>query len=121
LYYRIAGSSVAAHETPATNDYGGGGVKRSRLLDLLSLTSPSRTGIYRQRANFNQSSVFCTFRSLSNATLTLLIARRAFLIMGDKSPKANQKHKAQQQAKANSAAQKKEQQASAAKPAPRKK
>jgi hypothetical protein len=53
--------------------------------------------------------------------LTLLIARRTFLIMGDKSPKANQKHKAQQQAKANSAAQKKEQKASAAKAAPRKK
>ena len=49
------------------------------------------------------------------------IARRAFLIMGDKSPKANQKHKAQQKAKTNSAAQKKEQQASAAKAAPRKK
>jgi len=58
---------------------------------------------------------------LSNATLTLRIARRAFLIMGDKSPKANQKHKAQQKAKTNSAAQKKEQQASAAKAAPRKK
>jgi hypothetical protein len=57
---------------------------------------------------------------LTNATLTLRIARRAFLIMGDKSPKANQKHKAQQKAKANSAAQKKEQ-ASAAKAAPRKK
>jgi hypothetical protein len=56
-----------------------------------------------------------------NATLTLRIARRAFLIMGDKSPKANQKHKAQQKAKTNSAAQKKEQQASAAKAAPRKK
>jgi len=41
--------------------------------------------------------------------------------MGDKSPKANQKNKAQQQAKANSATQKKEQRASAAKPAPRKK
>ena len=41
--------------------------------------------------------------------------------MGDKSPKANQKHKAQQQAKANSAAQKREQQASAPKAAPRKK
>ena len=41
--------------------------------------------------------------------------------MGDKSPKANQKHKAQQQVKANSAAQKKEQQASAAKVVPRKK
>ena len=40
--------------------------------------------------------------------------------MGDKSPKANQKHKAQQ-AKANSAAQKKKQQASAAKALPRKK
>jgi len=53
--------------------------------------------------------------------LTLRIARRAFLIMGDKSPKANQKHKAQQKAKTNSAAQKKEQQASAAKAAPRKK
>ena len=53
--------------------------------------------------------------------LTLPIARRAFLIMGDKSPKANQKHKAQQQAKAKGAAQKKEQQASAAKAAPRKK
>ena len=58
---------------------------------------------------------------LSNATLTLRIARRAFVIMGDKSPKANQKHKAQQKAKTNSAAQKKEQQASAAKAAPRKK
>ena len=58
---------------------------------------------------------------LTNATLTLRIARRAFLIMGDKSPKANQKHKAQQKAKTNSAAQKKEQQASAAKAAPRKK
>ena len=39
--------------------------------------------------------------------------------MGDKSPKANQKHKAQQQAKANSATQKKEQQALAKKAAPR--
>ena len=41
--------------------------------------------------------------------------------MGDKSPKANQKNKAQQKAKANSAVQKKEQQASGAKAAPRKK
>jgi hypothetical protein len=41
--------------------------------------------------------------------------------MGDKSPKANQKHKAQQKAKANIAVQKKEQQASTAKAAPRKK
>jgi len=40
--------------------------------------------------------------------------------MGDKSPKANQKHKAQQQAKAKHAAVKKEHQASAAKE-PRKK
>jgi len=56
---------------------------------------------------------------LSNATLTLRVARRALVIMGDKSPKANQKHKAQQKAKADSAAQKKEQQASAAKVAPR--
>jgi hypothetical protein len=40
--------------------------------------------------------------------------------MGDKSPKANQKHKAQKKAKANSATQKKEQDA-AAKAAPRKK
>ena len=38
LCYRITGNSVAAHETPAANDYGSGGVKRSRLLDLLSLT-----------------------------------------------------------------------------------
>jgi len=53
--------------------------------------------------------------------LTLRIARRAFLIVGDKSPKANQKHKAQQQAKAKSATQKKEQQTSAAKAPPRKK
>ena len=37
--------------------------------------------------------------------------------MGDKSPKANLKKKAQQKAKANTAAQKKEQQVSAAKPA----
>ena len=37
--------------------------------------------------------------------------------MGDKSPKANQKHKAQQQAKAKSATQKKQQQASAPKAA----
>jgi hypothetical protein len=56
---------------------------------------------------------------LCNATLTLRIARRAFVIMGDKSPKANQKHKAQQKAKAESAAQKKEQQALPAKSAPR--
>jgi hypothetical protein len=56
---------------------------------------------------------------LSSATLTLRIARRAFVIMGDKSPKANQKHKAQQKAKADSAAQKKEQQTLAAKSAPR--
>jgi hypothetical protein len=41
--------------------------------------------------------------------------------MGDKSPKANQKHKAQQQAKAKSATQKNEQRASAAKAAPKKK
>jgi len=57
----------------------------------------------------------------SSSTLTLRIARRAFHIMGDKSPKANQKHKAQQQAKANSASQKKQQQASTPKAAPRKK
>jgi len=55
-----------------------------------------------------------------NAALTLPNARRAFLIMGDKSPKANQKHKSQQQAKANSATQKKQQQA-VAKAAPKKK
>ena len=47
--------------------------------------------------------------------------KTSLLIMGDKSPKANQKHKAHQKARANSAAQKKEQQASAAKAAPRKK
>jgi hypothetical protein len=41
--------------------------------------------------------------------------------MGDKSPKANQKHKAQQKAKTNNAAQKKQQQASAARPLPKKK
>jgi hypothetical protein len=41
--------------------------------------------------------------------------------MGDKSPKANQKHKAQQKAKANSAAQNKKQQAAAGQTAPRKK
>ena len=56
---------------------------------------------------------------LSNATLTLRVARRVFVIMGDKSPKANQKHKAQQKAKADSAAQKKGQQALAAKAAPK--
>src|SRR5205823_318963 len=38
LCYRVAANSVAAHETPAPNDYGRDGVKRSRLLDLLSLT-----------------------------------------------------------------------------------
>jgi hypothetical protein len=39
LYYHIAGNSVAAHETHAASDYSrGGGVRRSRLLDLLSLT-----------------------------------------------------------------------------------
>ena len=42
-------------------------------------------------------------------------------IMGDKSPKANQKHKAQQQSKANSASQKKQQQAATPKAPPRKK
>jgi hypothetical protein len=47
--------------------------------------------------------------------LTLLIAGRALVIMGDKSPKSNQKHKAQQQAKANKATQKKQQQVVAAK------
>jgi hypothetical protein len=41
--------------------------------------------------------------------------------MGDKSPKANQKQKSQQKAKANTAAQKKEGMASAAKAAPKKK
>jgi hypothetical protein len=41
--------------------------------------------------------------------------------MGEKSPKANQKHKAQQQAKANIASQKKAQQALAARAAPGKK
>ena len=41
--------------------------------------------------------------------------------MGDKSPKANQKHKAQQQAKNKRATQKKQQQASTPKAAPRKK
>ncbi len=38
LCYRIAGNSVATHETRAANDYyGSGGIKRSRLPDLLSL------------------------------------------------------------------------------------
>ena len=38
LCYRIRANSVAAHETPAANNYGRGGIKRSPLLDLLSLT-----------------------------------------------------------------------------------
>jgi hypothetical protein len=39
LCYCIGAKSVAAHETPAANNYGRGGrVKRPRLLDLLSLT-----------------------------------------------------------------------------------
>ena len=39
LCHGIADNSVAAHETSAANNYGcGGSVKRSRLLDLLSLT-----------------------------------------------------------------------------------
>src|SRR5439155_5337608 len=37
LCYRIVASSVAARETPAANNYGRGGIKRSRLLALLSL------------------------------------------------------------------------------------
>jgi hypothetical protein len=41
--------------------------------------------------------------------------------MGDKSPKANQKQKAQQKAKASSEAQKKEGQAATARPLPKKK
>jgi hypothetical protein len=41
--------------------------------------------------------------------------------MGDKSPKANQKQKAQQKAKASTAAQKKELPAAAAKAAPKRK
>ncbi|HEY4282509.1 MAG TPA: hypothetical protein VGM62_05540, partial [Chthoniobacterales bacterium] len=57
----------------------------------------------------------------ANATLTLRIAKRGFLIMGDKSPKANQKHKAQQAAKASSVAQNKKRQAAAAQAAPKKK
>ena len=66
---------------------------------------------------------------MSNALLVNAVQRHvdftdcktSLLIMGDKSPKANQKHKAQQQAKTKSATQKKAQQASAAKAAPRKK
>src|SRR5438093_5209822 len=43
LCYRIAGNSVAAHKTPAANNFGrGGSVKRSRLLALLSLTKRRR-------------------------------------------------------------------------------
>jgi len=56
----------------------------------------------------------------ANAKLTLRVARRASLIMGDKSPKANQK-KAQQKAKANNAAQKERATGLSAKAAPRKK
>ena len=57
---------------------------------------------------------------LFNVPLTSAIADGAFRIMGDKSPKANQKQKAQQKAKASSAAQKKNT-AAAAKAAPKKK
>ena len=57
---------------------------------------------------------------IGNAALTLAIADGAFRIMGDKSPKANQKQKAQQKAKASSASQQK-QTAAAAKAAPKKK
>jgi hypothetical protein len=40
LCWRIAVNFAPAHETRAANDYGrGGGVKRSHLLDLLSLTT----------------------------------------------------------------------------------
>ena len=41
LCYRIARNFVAVllREIPAANDHGGGGLKRSRLLDLLPLTS----------------------------------------------------------------------------------
>ncbi len=59
-------------------------------------------------------------RHFSNATLTSAITGGAFQIMGDKSPKANQKQKAQQKAKASSASQKKHT-AAAAKAAPKKK
>jgi hypothetical protein len=55
-----------------------------------------------------------------NGTLTLSITGGAFQIMGDKSPKANQKQKAQKKAQASSAIQKK-QTAAAAKAAPQKK
>jgi len=53
--------------------------------------------------------------------LTPAVVRGGFGIMGDKSPKANQKQKAQQKAKASFAAQKKERPAAVAKAAPRKK
>ena len=53
--------------------------------------------------------------------LTLRMPERGFLIMGDKSPKANQKHKSQQAAKANSATQRMKQQAAAVQAAPKKK
>jgi hypothetical protein len=57
---------------------------------------------------------------LSNASLTSAIAGGVFRIMGDKSPKANQKQKAQQKAKASGATQKKNA-AAATKAAPKKK
>jgi hypothetical protein len=44
---------------------------------------------------------------MRNAMLTSEVVGGAFLIMGDKSPKANQKQSAQKKAKAASAAQKK--------------
>jgi hypothetical protein len=87
-------------ETPVEADPSRGGAQRSPLLDILPL---------KEKGDAIQG------------TLTLLVAGRAFLIMGDKSPKANQKHKAQEKAKANAASQKKAQQASAAKAAPKRK
>jgi hypothetical protein len=62
----------------------------------------------------------CRPWSTWNVALTLPIAGGAFSIMGDKSPKANQKQKAQQKAKANTANQKKAA-AAASKSAPKKK
>jgi len=110
MYYRTAGNSVAAHETTAANDSAGRGALSVLVYLLFFANEKARRR--NQVATILSNSLGCpTHVDFTDCKASLLI-RVTNLRKRIRSTR-------QQKTKTNSAAQKKEQQASAAKAAPR--
>src|SRR5207253_5162799 len=77
LCIRIAGTLVAAAccDTPAANNYGRGGAKRSRLLDILSLTKRHRPSRPKPPPAFSRIDLGCPGLYLLPKALSLGICQ----------------------------------------------